>query len=483
MSEADKGGAMSPAELVEVFAGPMSNIDTELSEAVLNRDAAAGVHLMAQEVEQRTASELVEAGAALEQVERRRQLLANAGRAGLSEITDYPPKDTLRADMWFGGSTAEAIDELFAKLDALERYGEAEGSLVAVVTSGRPMHGSGVNGRIQFLRPSPLPEDQRGGMNSAGQAEMAEAAETGHGLTSWIERRNRRQTVGHYLAISTASTHNLRLTPAREFEEDDLLAENFQTVEHVPGPVGEAVFAGTADEVRAAFEDKVDLAALLTEVPAEQQPSLVVFGDEAIRELVRVIAGGNEQLRPALFGAMLDLDKPYDGPGVSDIEVREQEQAKFTRRAYIYAMEAADHRHEVPEESGRRMDYSLFTPNMQQFLGIPDERIVGEVKAVLKDRVRVEADDIGIEIEYGEKGIDVPNAWDTIWRRLHNRGFNRLASEQSDPVLTDRAVLNIQIGALEDHLLHNPRMKRSERREVNRLLEMYRGQLLERLED
>jgi hypothetical protein len=388
---------MDPHHVARIFEQPLADaaLSLDMAEARLERAQIAGA---GQDVSHEAEREAV--AAARLQFDSRRE----AGRAALSTITDFPPEDTLDAQMHMDRRPSEERTAVFGHIKALNEHAGTDKPVVALVGRVTPDLGIAVERSAHFLELEPVDD---------GPAV-----------------RLVREDGEHRLAVRTDSAQMLNLSKPSYTRYLRGVGSGTHTIQT---PVDRLAFAADAEAVDTLFD----------EADPGSMPPVVAYGEGAVTAFAAAIAERTVNLKPLIYGITQSVDIPYKGPKMS-IDERLQAQAEFLEDITSHYLSSTVHR--APSS------YPFLTPEMQKFIGLPDEYVVDQVEKTVRQGT-------GVAYWRGQAVVFTPDAAGgpsaglrDMWTNLGDKGFTELAERMLKPEAIVDTGLKISRGVLSREL-------------------------------
>ncbi|HVV67315.1 MAG TPA: hypothetical protein VHB72_04615 [Candidatus Saccharimonadales bacterium] len=438
MPEEIQSSSMSPAELVEMFSGPLQEAQVGVERATDTRERAVSM-LQAAEVrlERTTASETA--------AKERLDSLRSAGHAALASITEAPASETLEAQMVLDGRDRGEFFDLMNDVDALNHYAYTEQHPIVITT--------GVRDRKPAL--SVLELRKRPDLS---EPDVAGVHRSKRGNVHSLQLAIRDIFTSIYLAEGALDADSIRRTPRFGSGRSTVEVGAFEA----PGaPVDQLGFADTAQEAEALFKFAEENKSLL--------PQAVIYGTEAVQAFVAALASRYEGARVPFFGIFKELGVPYSGEGLakgSEAATKAQgdfgkEVQQLVRSVIIYG----DNLRQATVDAS----HWVVSSDMQEFLEVSDPLVAGSVRAEFIDSMVASVIDGKVTVDGVSNEISLDQAWMQVWRIMDEKGFTSLSEKMLDDFYGVLNKAQIRHAVIQKRL-SNPakRTKRSQQRALER---------------
>jgi hypothetical protein len=371
----------SPYHIAEIFKEPLADAALAVDMAQ-NRLERAQVAAAGEDVSHETEREAVMAAQLL--FDSRRE----AGRAALSTITDFPPEDTLDAQMHMDRRPHEERTAVFGHIKALNEHAAADNPVVALIGGVTPDLGIANKRPAHFLELEPV---------YVGPAVRLVREEDGE----------------HRLTVRTDSAQMLGLAPPLYTR---YLVENHPETHTIRTPVDRLGFAADAETVDTLFD----------EAAPGSMPPVVAYGEEAVTAFAAAIAERTVDLKPLIYGITQNMDLPYEGSKMSRGE-RLRAQHEFCEDITNHYLSYTVHR----APSG--WQYPFLTPEIQKFIGLPDQAVVRQVEETVRRRSSVAYSRRRATVFNPDVAGGPSRELRDMWVNLWNKGFTELAEQMLEP--------------------------------------------------
>jgi hypothetical protein len=419
---------ISPDYLARIYEGP-------IADAALSVDMAHGRLQALHELPETDTARIAAVEDALARAELQSDGLRAAGKAAMSTIEDFPPEDTLRAQMKMDLRPQQEIDTLFGHIEALNGHAASGNPVIAVLEPASHEAGSSEHGSVYFMIP---PQD--------GRPAVGLDREEGEHYMSW--RASRSYALGPADAMYAKAHPHSRPSDGR-----------------VETPIDAVTFVSDARGIPALVKG-VDTARLANH-EAGSAPAAVIYGDEAVDALVTALAKREEGLRPLLYGATQFMGLTYEGPGMTTDAAWHKAAEGFYHDLNRYVVTAISTPSMAPEDQSE--NFTLLSPEMQKFIDISDYTLGARIEDHLRGWAIAGVDHGEPVVKVANVG-EVSDAWSAVWSRLRDKGFGELAERMKHPDQRIRGVAAIERQAFVAALDERRMPKRSDRRRIQRAI-------------
>lgn len=437
MSEEIRSGSVLPEELIDMFAGPLSEARAELANAEEKRAGAEACRQAAEKYFERTSASEAAARGKLES-------LRSAGHAALATITDAPAEDTLGAQMLLDGMDGDEFFDLQSDVEALNHYARSDEHPIVITT------GTGCGSPVVSILE--LQKEQ------SGTEPVAEIWRSRAGNSHSLQFAIKDVFTNIHPAQETVDSSNIRRISRLGTGR---LSVEVGTLD-VPGaPIDQLNFADTAQEATDLFELARDDDTLL--------PAAVIYGNEAVRAFTALLGEKYQAMRMPLFGILKELGVSYSGVGfIKDSVTQTGAQEGFAADLWNLAGTVLAYGDNL-QQATIDANFWEVSADMQEFLRVPDAVVIDSIRAKFIHAMTAYVEGGKVVMEGSAHDISLDKAWAATWRIMGEKGFKSLSEKalnNSDGAL-EKA--KIRQAVIRDRL-SNPvrKIRRRERRALER---------------